>query len=112
VDRLDQLFARSVREIEAHAPILGKTDAGRQLLRDAAFLLAGLRLWAQDQYRSDRAVRDLLERCDIQELEGVAYDLRSGSTPGGDVAGQSIVSITGKAPGELAAVASCALAVL
>ena len=112
VDRLDQLFARSVREIEAHSPILTRTDAGHQLLRESAFLLAGLRLWAQEQYRSDRAVRDLLERCDAHELQAVAYDLRSGNTIGGDVASQSIVSIAGKSPGELAIVASCALAAL
>jgi hypothetical protein len=112
VDRLDQLFARSVREIEAHSPVLGRTEAGQQLLREAASLLAGLRLWAQEQYRSDRVVKDLLERCDICELEAVAGELRSGRTPGVDLASQSIVSIVSRPPGEVTVVASCALAAL
>jgi len=112
VDRLDQLFARSAREIEAHSPILGETEAGQQLLRESAFLLAGLRLWAQDQYRSDRAVRDLLERCNTRELHAVAHELRSGHTPGAEVAGQFIVSIADKPAADLAIVASCAVAAL
>ena len=112
MDRLDQLFARSVREIEAHSPTLARTHAGQQLLREAAFLLAGLRLWALVQYRSERVVKDLLERCDIHELEAVVEELRSCHTSDGNVAGRFIVSITSSAPGELAVVASCALAAL
>ena len=54
VDRLDQLFARSLREIEAHAGELAQTEAGGFLINEAAQLLAALRLWAQTQYRSDR----------------------------------------------------------
>jgi hypothetical protein len=69
VDRLDQLFALSLREIAAHAGELAQTEAGGFLINEAAQLLAALRLWAQTQYRSDQAVRDLLEALDEAALE-------------------------------------------
>jgi hypothetical protein len=53
VDRLDQLFARSLREVQAHSTELAETETGRYLINDAARLLAALRLWAQNQDRSD-----------------------------------------------------------
>jgi hypothetical protein len=49
VDRLDQLFARSKREIEAHVTELGDTETGRYFVDEAAQLLSALRLWAQSQ---------------------------------------------------------------
>ena len=48
MDRLDQLFARSLREIQAHATELAETETGRAFINDAARLLAALRLWAQN----------------------------------------------------------------
>jgi len=36
VDRLDQLFARSLREIQAHATELAETETGRSFINDAA----------------------------------------------------------------------------
>ena len=109
VDHLDQLFARSVQDVEAHAGSLGNTDAGRQLLRESAALLASLRLWAQEQYRSDRVVRDLLENCDVQVLSAVAEELQASHEPEAGVAARSIISIAAKSPHELMVVASCAL---
>jgi hypothetical protein len=53
--------ARSKREIEAHTDELGDIGMGRYFIDEAAQLLAALRLWAQNQYRSDRVVRDILE---------------------------------------------------
>jgi hypothetical protein len=47
MDRLDQLVARSQREIEAHTHELGDTDSGRYFITEASHLLAALRLWAQ-----------------------------------------------------------------
>src|SRR4051794_3741232 len=47
VSRLDQLFARSQREIEAHAVEIATTETGRYYIDEAARLLAGLRMWAQ-----------------------------------------------------------------
>ena len=61
MDRLDQLVARSQREIEAHTNELGDTDAGRYFITEASHLLAALRLWAPSQYRTDHVVRDILE---------------------------------------------------
>jgi hypothetical protein len=77
VDRLDQLFARSLREIEAHAGELAQTETGGFLINEAAQLLAALRLWAQTQYRSDQAVREILGAVDEVALDGVADDLRA-----------------------------------
>jgi len=76
VDRLDQLFARSLREIEAHATELADTDTGRYLINEAGQLLAALRLWAQHQYRSDEVVREILETADVVTLAEVAGELR------------------------------------
>ena len=43
----------------------------------AAELLAALRLWAQRQYRSDQAVRELLEAVDPVTLREVAAELQA-----------------------------------
>ncbi len=56
MDRLDQLVARSQREIEAHTNELGDTDIGRYFINEASHLAAALRLWAQSQYRTDHVV--------------------------------------------------------
>jgi hypothetical protein len=77
VDRLDQLFARSLREIEAHSGELTETETGSFLINEAAQLLAALRLWAQIQYRSDQVVREVLEAVDAISLENVADALRA-----------------------------------
>jgi hypothetical protein len=76
VDRLDQLFARSKREIEAHTDELGDTSTGRYFIDEAAQLLSALRLWAQNRYRSDQVVRDILEAGDVVALREVAHKLR------------------------------------
>jgi hypothetical protein len=75
VDRLDQLFARSLREIQAHAGELAETETGGFLVNEAAQLLAALR--AQIQYRSDQVVREILEAVNAVSLEQVADDLRA-----------------------------------
>ena len=78
VNRLDQLFARSQREIETHAVEIAATETGRYYIDEAAHLLAGLRLWAQTQYRSDRVLREILESGDVAALQEVV--VRSGAT--------------------------------
>ena len=76
VNRLDQLFAQSQREIEAHAVEIAATETGRYYIDEAAHLLAGLRMWAQAQYRSDQVVREILEAGDATALQQVARELR------------------------------------
>ena len=76
VNRLDQLFAQSQREIEAHAVEIAATATGRYYIDEAAHLLAGLRMWAQAQYRSDQVVREILEAGDATVLQQVARELR------------------------------------
>ena len=109
VDRLDQLFARSLREIQAHAGELAETETGSFLVNEAAQLLAALRLWAQIQYRSDQVVRQILEAVDAVSLEQVADDLRA--LGGRDArAASGTVTATIRLPSEqLMAIASYAL---
>jgi hypothetical protein len=101
VDRLDQLFARSQREIEAHTDELGDTGTGRYFIDEAAQLLAALRLWAQSQYRSDRVVRDMLEAGDVVALRKVAHELGQMGTADAETASWTIAGMTNKSSGEL-----------
>jgi hypothetical protein len=87
VDRLDQLFARSLREIQAHAGELAQTETGGFFINETAQLLAALRLWAQTRYRSCQAVREMLEALDEAALQGVADDLRALSSTDARAAG-------------------------
>jgi hypothetical protein len=112
VDRLDQLFARSEREIEAHADELGDTETGRYFIDEAAQLLAALRLWAQSQDRTDHPVRGILEHADVVALHHMAQDLRALHTRDGQTAGWAVAGITNRSSGELMAVAAYALRAL
>jgi hypothetical protein len=112
VDRLDQLFARSKREIEAHADELGDTGTGRYFIDEAAQMLSALRLWAQNQYRSDHVVRDMLETGDVVALREVAHELRQMGTAEAETASWTIAGMTSKSSGELMAIAAYALRAL
>jgi hypothetical protein len=78
----------------------------------AAHLLAGLRLWAQNRYRSDQAVREILESADVVALNAVAHHLLASGTIEGQVAGESVSEIAGRPFAELWTVASYALLAL
>ena len=108
VDRLDQLFARSKREIEAHTGELGDIGTGHYFIAEAAQLLSALRLWAQNQYRSDRVVRDILEAGDVVVLRDVAHELRQLGTADAETASWTIAGMTNKSSGELMAIAAYA----
>jgi hypothetical protein len=112
VDRLDQLFSRSLREIEAHATEVAATETGRYFIDEAAHLLAGLRLRAQTQYRSDQVVRDLLETVDPAALRDVARKLREMNARDAKVASWSVEAMANWPPDQLMAVASYALRAL
>jgi hypothetical protein len=112
MDRLDQLLARSQREIEAHTDDLINTDTGRYFIIEASLLLAGLRLWAQIHNQTDHAVREVLEDGDVVVFDGVARELRATRTLDGRVAGRSVASIANRSTGELTAVAAYALRAL
>jgi len=112
VNRLDQLFARSQREIEAHAVEIANTETGRYLIDEAAHLLAGLRMWAQAQYRSDRVIREILEAGDATALQEVARDLRVMKTREATVASWSIEALAKWPAEQLMAVSSYALRAL
>ena len=112
MDRLDQLVARSQREIEAHTHELGDTDSGRYFITEASHLAAALRLWAQSQYRTDHVVRDILEAGDVVALHDVSRELQEIGTHDGQAAGWSITTITNRSSGELMTIGSYALRAL
>ena len=112
MDRLDQLYARSRREIEAHAVEVAATETGRYYIDEAAHLLAGLRMWAQAQYRADQVVREILESGDVTVLRGVARDLRAMKTREAQVASWSVEPIAKWPAEQLATVSSYALRAL
>jgi hypothetical protein len=112
VDQLHQLFARSKREIEAHAPELSSTETGSYLLDQASRLLAALRLWAQTQYRTDQVVREALEAGSAVALNSIARELQQTDTPDGRLASRSIAEIASRPSGEQMTVASYALRAL
>ena len=109
MDRLDQLVARSQREIEAHTHELGDTDSGRHFITEASHLLAALRLWAQSQYRTDHVVRDILEAGDVVALHDVSREWQEIGTHDGQAAGWSITTITNRSAGERMTIGSYAL---
>jgi len=112
VDKLHQLFARSLREIEAHATELAETETGRYFINEAAQLLAALRLWAQTHNRSDQVVREILETVDLVTLAEVAAELRETRAVDAIAASGTIAELTKLPSGQLLAVASCALRAL
>jgi hypothetical protein len=108
VDRLDQLFARSQREIEAHSSELAETETGRYFITEAAQLLAALRLWAQSQYRSDQVVRAMFETVDVVALQGVVTELRASGGVEARTAAGTVAGMLTLPTGQLMAIASCA----
>ena len=109
MDQLHQLFAWSLREIEAHASELAETETGRYFINEVAQLLAALRLWAQHHYRSDQVVREILETVDLVTLHEVATELRSVGGIDARTASGTIAEMVRLPSGQLMAIASCAL---
>ena len=112
MENLDQLLARSTREIEAHATELGLLESSRYFIEQPAQLLAALRLWAQSQYRSDQVVRDVLEANDVIAPRAVADELRQLGTIDGETAGWAIAEIAKRSSGELMVIAGYAVRAL
>ena len=109
MDRLDQLFARSHREIEAHTDDLGNTETGRYFIDEAAHLLAALRLWAQSHYRTEQAVREVLEAVDAATLRDVAGQLRGMGGREARTASATVATMAKMPSSQLQAIASYAL---
>ena len=89
-----------------------ETETGSFLVNEAAQLLAALRLWAQTQYRSDQAVRDMLEALDEPALERVAADLRALSSADARAAGGTVTATMRLPREQLMAIASYGLRAL
>jgi hypothetical protein len=112
VDRLHQLFARSLREVEAHSSELAEMETGGAVIYEAGQFLAALRLWAQSHYRSDQVVREILETLDLVTLGVVAADLRAAGSPDAKVASGIVLTMVKLPTGQLTASAACALRAL
>lgn len=112
MDRLEQLFARSMREVAAHGGELAETETGSFLISEAAQLLAVLRLWAQSQHRSDKIVQELLQMADVVSLRNVASELRAIGDADALVASATLVDVLKLPFEQLMAIASYALRAL
>lgn len=112
MDRLEQLCARSMREVAAHGGELAETETGSFLINQAAQLLAVLRLWAQSQHRSDKIVQELLEMADVVSLRNVASELRAIGDADALVASATLVDVLKLPFEQLMAIASYALRAL
>jgi hypothetical protein len=112
VDRLDQLYARSLREIQAHAGEMADMQTGRYFVDEAADLLAALRLWAQSQYRTEQAVRDILETADAAVLRDVAGQLRGMGGGEAKTASATVATMARLPSGQRQAIATYALRAL
>jgi hypothetical protein len=109
VDRLHQLFARSLREVEAHSSELAEMETGGAVIYEAGQVLAALRLWAQGHYRSNQVVREILETLDLVTLGVVAAELRAAGSPDAKVASGIVLTMVRLPTGQLTAIAACAL---
>jgi hypothetical protein len=112
MDRLEQLFARSMREVAAHGGEPAETETGSFLINEAAQLLAVLRLWAQSQHRSDKIVQELLEMVDVVSLRNVASELRAIGDADALVASATLLDVLKLPFEQLMAIASYALRAL
>ena len=110
--RLHQLFARSYREIEAHANELAETETGGATIYEAAQLLAALRMSAQSHCRPDQVVREILKTLDPATLGEVAAELRAVGSPDARVASGIVMTVVKVPTGQRLAIASCALRAL
>ena len=109
MNRLDQLFARSHREIEAHTDDLVSTETGRYFITEAAHLLAALRLWAQSHNRTELAVREILETLDAATLRDVVDQLRGTGGREAKTASATVATMAMLPSGQLQAIAAYAL---
>jgi hypothetical protein len=111
-DSLEQLLARSMRDVEASTSELGLQLDNRYFIDQAAQLIAALRLWADSHSQSDEAIVQMLKNLDISALRDAAYRLRELATADAKVAGWTIDLNTHRTSGELFTIAVIAAAAL
>ncbi len=84
-------------------------ETGRYFIEEAAHLLAALRLWAQSCYRTEQAVREILETPDVATLRDVADQLPAMGGREAKTAGAAVSAMAMLPLGPLLAIASYAL---
>ena len=112
VESLEQLVARSTREIEACTSELGLRLASRYFIDQAAQLIGALRLWAESRSQSDNTIGEMLKNLDIPALRDAAYRLREMATADAKAASWTIELNTHRTSRELFAIAAIAVAAL
>ena len=112
VKSLEQLVARSARDIEARTSELGLGLASRYLIDQAAQLIGALRLWAESRSESVNTIGEMLKNPDIPALRDAAYRLREIATADAKAASWTIELNTHRTSRELVAIAAIAVAAL
>lgn len=112
VKSLEQLVARSARDIEARTSELGLGLASRYLIDQAAQLIGALRLWAESRSESVNTIGEMLKNPDIPALRDAAYRLREIATADAKAASWTIELNTHRTSRELVAIAAIAVEAL
>ena len=112
VESLQQLVARSTREIRAHTSELGLQLTSRYFIDQAAQLIAALRLWTESRFQSDKPLAEMLKDIDIPALRDAARQLREMGTADARIASWTIELNTNRTSGELFTIVVTALAAL
>jgi hypothetical protein len=112
VESLEQLIARSTREVEACASEIGLHLASRYFIGQAAQLVGALRLWAESRSQSDNTIAEMLKNLDIPALRDAAYRLREMATADAKAASWTIELNTNRTLRELFTIAVIAVAAL
>jgi hypothetical protein len=112
VNSLEQLVARSARDIEARTSELSLGLASRYLIDQAAQLIGALRLWAESRSQSDNTIGEMLKNPDIPALRDAAYRLREIASADAKAASWTIELNTHRTSVELFAIAAIAIAAL
>jgi hypothetical protein len=112
VESLEQLIARSTREVEACTSEIGLHLASRYFIGQAAQLIGALRLWAESRSQSDNTIAEMLKNLDIPALRDAAYRLREMATADAKAASWTIELNTNRTLRELFTIAVIAVAAL
>jgi hypothetical protein len=112
MESLEQLIARSTRDITCRASEIGLQLTSRYFIDQAAQLVAALRLWAETYSQPNQAIVNMLSTLDILALRDAAHQLREMATADAKTASWTIELNTNRASRELLAIAVLAVAAL
>ena len=109
-ESMEQLIARSTRDITARVSEIGLQVTSRYFIDQAAQLVAALRLWAEACSQSDQSIVSMLNTLDIPALRDAAHQLREMAIADAKTASWTIELNTNRASRELLAIAVLSVA--